>query len=67
MPNLRHMADLVAGELHHVDVVGPRALAGGSAWTAGAGMGAREDTVGGVDGSKAIKLRLSKCCLLYPR
>ena len=27
MPNLRHVADLVAGELHHIDVVRPRALA----------------------------------------
>src|SRR6476661_3985671 len=46
MPNLRHVADLVAGKLHHIDVIRARLLAGRLTWTAGASMRTREDTVG---------------------
>ena len=45
MPNLGHVTNLVAGELHHVDVVRPRALA--SWWDrARACMGAGKDAIG---------------------
>jgi hypothetical protein len=45
MPNLGHVTNLVAGELHHVDVVSPRALASGwdGAWPC---MRAGKDTIG---------------------
>ena len=46
MPNLRHVADLVSGELHHIDVIRARLFAGRLTWTTGAGMRTREDTVG---------------------
>ena len=48
MPNLRHVADLVSGELHHIDVIRDRLFAGRLTWTTGASiMRTREDTVGG--------------------
>jgi hypothetical protein len=43
MPNLRHVADLVAGELHHIDVIPDRLLAGRLARTTGTGMSTRKD------------------------
>ena len=47
MPDLRHVADLVSGELHHIDVIRARLFAGRLTWTTGASMRTREDTVGG--------------------
>jgi hypothetical protein len=38
MPNLRQVADLVAGELHHIDVIRGRLFAGRLARTTGTGM-----------------------------
>ena len=46
MPNLRHVANAIALELHHVHVVGLRALAGRRHWAAVPGVGAGEDGVG---------------------
>ncbi len=46
MSNLRHVADLVAGELHHMDVIRGRLFAGRLARTTGTGMSTRKDTVG---------------------
>src|SRR4026209_1518933 len=46
MPNLRHVADLVAGKLHHADVIRARLFAGRLTWSAWASMRTREDTVG---------------------
>src|SRR5882672_9478833 len=46
MPNLRHVADLIAGELHHIDVIRGRLFAGRLARTTGTGMSTRKDTVG---------------------
>ena len=46
MPNLRHVAELVSGKLHHIDVIRARLFAGRLTWTAGASMRTREDTVG---------------------
>src|SRR5581483_10134196 len=47
MPNFGHVADLVAGELHHVDVVGPRTSSGRIAGAAATGVRAREHPISG--------------------
>ena len=46
MPYLRHVADLVASELHHVDVVRSRLLAGRLTRTTGTRMSTRKDSIG---------------------
>src|ERR1700735_2107319 len=46
MPDLRHMLDLLAVELHHVHIVRLHALAGRWAGAAWSGMSAGEDAVG---------------------
>ena len=46
MPNFSHVADLVAGELHHIDIIRGRLFAGRLARTTGTGMSTRKDTVG---------------------
>src|SRR5258707_7949421 len=46
MPYLRHVADLVVSELHHVDVVRSRLFAGRLTRTTGTGMSARKDSIG---------------------
>jgi hypothetical protein len=44
MPNLGHVANFVASELHHLDVVRPRALASWQDWAwAWACMGTGKD------------------------
>jgi hypothetical protein len=46
MPDLRHVADLVAGELHHIDVIRDRLFSDRLSRTTGTGMSTRKDTVG---------------------
>src|ERR1700738_5098584 len=46
MPYLRHVADLVVSELHHVDVVRSRLFAGRVTRTPGTGMSTRKDSIG---------------------
>jgi hypothetical protein len=46
MPYLRHVADLVVSELHHVDVVRSRLFAGRLTRTTGTGMSTRKDSIG---------------------
>ena len=46
MPNLRHVADLVSGKLHHIDIIRARLFASRLTWTAGASMRTREHAVG---------------------
>ena len=46
MPDLRHVADLVASELHYVDIVRRRLLAGRLTRTAGTGVSTRKDSIG---------------------
>src|SRR5882757_7053819 len=46
MPNLRHVADLVVSELHHVDIVRSRLFAGRLTWTPGTGMSTRKHSKG---------------------
>src|SRR6266849_5446671 len=72
-PNLRHVADLVAGELHHIDVIRDRLFAGRLAQTTGTGMSTRKDTVGsdvvalGISGNTLVSWPLKQsttACLL---
>src|SRR5216684_3055355 len=46
MPYLRHVADLVVTELHHVDVVRSRLFARRLTRTAGTSMSTRKDSIG---------------------
>src|SRR5258705_13259418 len=46
MPDLRHVADLVASELHYVDIVRRRLLAGRLTRTTGTGVSTRKDSIG---------------------
>src|SRR5215472_9690262 len=46
VPDFCHVPDLVAGEIHDIDVIGGRALAGRRAGAALARMGGREDAIG---------------------
>ena len=73
MPNLRHVADLVAGELHHIDVIRDRLFAGRLSRTTGTGMSTRKDTVGsdvvalGISGNTLVSWplkQLTTACLL---
>jgi hypothetical protein len=47
MPYLGHVCNLVAGELHHINIVGGRGLAGGRNRATLAGMGAGKNAVCG--------------------
>src|SRR5262249_19202389 len=47
VPDFGHVADLVAVEVHHIDIVGLGALARRRARTALAAMRRMEDTIGG--------------------
>src|SRR5205814_3360770 len=46
VPDLRHVADLVAVEFHHIDVIGAGALSSRRTGTALAGMGGRKHAIG---------------------
>src|SRR5712671_4968931 len=46
MPYLRHVANLVVSELHHVDVVRSRLFAGRLTRPPGTGMSTRKDSIG---------------------
>jgi len=54
MPYLRHVADLVASELHHIDVVGNRLFTGRLARPTRTGMSPCKDGIGGDVGSLGI-------------
>src|SRR5437763_13270596 len=45
VPDLRHVADLVAVEFHHIDVIGAGALSGRRTGTALASMGGRKHPI----------------------
>ena len=62
MPDLRHVADLVASELHYIDVIRVRLFAGRLARTTETGMSTRKDAVNSVVSLMSVAKDFTSSC-----